>query len=177
MSGEQQNLANSEYLASYLEVIYENYKPEDVSLYRWSHSPHADGDFLPQVFQDSTPFSVEDLEAPPADAPKDVIHEYVSWFSLSHFVTADDAIRVWRETLKGRLRKVHDPAKREKEIRKWIEKKGQYVTKIDYTEDSGIVGPQGDGVHKQVFPYEGVDVASLEDKMFQPIKIEFDDAT
>ncbi len=177
MSEVQQNLANSEYLTPYKEVIYERYKPENVSLFRWSHNPHNDEDFSPQVFQNSTPFSVEDLQAPPVDAPKEVIHEYVSWFSLSHFTTAQDAIRIWQETLKLRLRKVQDPVKREKEIRKWIEKKGQYVSKIDYTANSGLVGPQDDGVHKQVFPYEGVDVASLEDKMFQPIKIEFDDAT
>jgi len=53
-----------------------------------------------------------------------------------------------------------------------IEKKGQYVAKIDYTEEAGLIGPQDDGIHKEVFPYKGVEVTKLIDNSFQPFKIE-----
>jgi hypothetical protein len=36
-----------------------------------------------------------------------------------------------------------------------------------------MVGPQKDDVHKQVFLFENVDAASLIDKAFKPVKIEY----
>lgn len=164
-------LANYEYLAPFKEVIYESYRPENVSLYRWGHHPNNNDDFQPQIFQEVSSMSVDMLEEPSADAPKEVILEYTSWFTLSNFITLEDAINAWQSNLDKILKKVK-PTKREKAIQRWIEKKGQYVMKIDYTEESGLIGPQGEGIHKEYFPFQDVDIASLVDKSFQPVKIE-----
>lgn len=58
------------------------------------------------------------------------------------------------------------------EIKKWISKKGQYIIKVDYTPETAIVGPQEDGTHKQALLYSDVDVETLIDKTFEPIKID-----
>ncbi len=164
-------LANGEYLASFKEVIYGEYRPENVSLYRWMHNPNCGDDFLPQIFQEASSMSVDMLEVPSANASKDAILEYASWFTLSHFVSLEDAVKAWRSNLDKILKK-EKQNKRDKLIQRWIKKKGQYVMKIDYTEDSGLVGQQDNGVHKEVFPFQGVDIASLIDKELQPFKIE-----
>ena len=140
-------------------------------LYRWGHNPNSEDDFRPQIFQEVSSMSVDMLEVPSVDAPKEVILEYASWFTLSNFVSLEDAIKAWQSSLNKILKKVK-PGKRDKTIQRWIEKKGQYVMKIDYTEDSGLIGPQGDGVHKEFFPFRDVDIASLVDKSFQPFKID-----
>lgn len=57
-------------------------------------------------------------------------------------------------------------------VDKWVRDKGKYVVKVDYTENVALVGPQNDGVYKQVFLFEGVDAASLVDKSVEPIEIE-----
>lgn len=44
--------------------------------------------------------------------------------------------------------------------------------KIDYTSESGLIGSQSDRIHKELFPFEGVDVEALVDKTFEPVKIE-----
>lgn len=164
-------LANSEYLTPFKEVIYEEYRPQNVSLYRWGHHPNIGDDFLPQIFQEVNPMSADMLKVPSVDAPKDVILNYTSSFTLSNFTSLEDAVSEWQSNLKKRLKKAK-PGGRDKAIRQWIDKKGQYVMKIDYTEDSGLVGPQNDGIHKEFFPFSGVDVASLVDKSFEPYKIE-----
>lgn len=43
-------LAYSEYLTPFEEVIYKQYKPDDISLYRWVHNPMVEDDFKPQIF-------------------------------------------------------------------------------------------------------------------------------
>lgn len=168
---ERRKLAHHEYLMPFLDVIYEEYIPEDVSLYRWVHNPMVEDDFKPQIFQSITSSSPDDLVAPASDAPKEIVLQYTSWFTLSHFVTLEKAVEAWRAGLDGILKKTK-PEKKDKAIERWIEKKGQYVAKIDYTELAGLIGPQDDGIHKEVFPYKDIDVASLIDKTFQPFKIE-----
>lgn len=171
-------LAYNEYLEPFLDVIEEEYKPKNISLYRWVHNPISSDDFKPQVFQENNPNSPEDIKIPPADAPKDVILEYTDWFTLSSYVTSDAAIKEWCDTLTRRLKRKKTEESRKAEIEKWIRNKGEYVVKVDYTEETAMVGPQDDGIHKQAFVFEGIDAASLVDQAFKPIKIEYyDDAT
>lgn len=165
-------LAYSEYLTPFEEVIYKQYKPDDISLYRWVHNPMVEDDFKPQIFQSVSSKSVDELEVPDVSAPDGVILEYISWFTLSHFSTLEQAINMWQSSLRKILKKYNNPDKKQKELQKWINKKGQFVVKIDYTSESGLIGPQSDGIHKELFPFEGVDVEALVDKTFEPVKIE-----
>lgn len=164
-------LANSEYLAPFKDVIYEEYHPENVSLYRWGHHPNISDDFKPQIFQETSSMSVDMLKEPSGDAPKVVKLEYTSWFTLSNFISLEEAIKAWQSNL-GKLLKKEKPDKRDKIVKRWIDKKGQYVMKIDYTEEAGLIGPQGDGIHKEFFPFQDVNIGSLVDRSFQPAKIE-----
>lgn len=165
-------LAYSEYLTPFEEVIYKQYKPDDISLYRWVHNPMVEDDFKPQIFQSVSSKSVDELEVPDVSAPDGVIWDYTSWFTLSHFSTLEQAINMWQSSLRKILKKYNNPDKKQKELQKWINKKGQFVVKIDYTSESGLIGLQSDGIHKELFPFEGVDVEALVDKTFEPVKIE-----
>ena len=92
----QPKLAYGDYLEPYLGIIEEEYKRQNVSLFRWVHYPLIPDDFKPQIFQENNPNTPEGLKIPPADAPKEVISDYTGWFTLSHFASSDDAIREWK---------------------------------------------------------------------------------
>ena len=165
-------LAYSQNLEPYLDVIGKEYKSEDVTLYRWMHFPPIPDDFKPQIFQENNPIGVDDLACPDADAPDEVKLEYVGRFTLSGFVTPEDAVDEWKRNLSKRTEKVKDVDKKRQKTEKWIADKGQYVYKVDYTVDTALVGPQSDGIHKQAFLLEGVDPETLIDSAFKPIKID-----
>lgn len=169
---QKQMLAHNDYLEPFLDVIEEEYKPMDISLYRWVHNPLNSDDFKPQIYQESNPVSPEDVKVPPADASKAVILEYTDRFTLSNYTTPENAINEWVNTIKRRT-KGKSEAKKQAIIEKWKKAKGQYVVKVDYTQETAIIGPQDDSIHKQAFLFEGVAGASLIDKAFQPIKIEY----
>lgn len=164
-------LAHAKYLDPFKEIIYEEYKPSNVSLYRWVHNPDVPDDFKPQIYQENSRISPDDLKVPDVNAPKKVILQYTSRFTLSHFESPDEAIKAWQESHANLLKK-YKPEKRAEITGSWIKNKGQYVIKVDYTEDSGLIGPQSNGPHKEIFLFEGIDASSLIDKSFPPIKIE-----
>ena len=120
---ERHKLANGEYLASFLDVIYDEYTPDNVSLYRWVHNPIIPDDFKPQIFQSVTPFSPDDLSIPASDAPKEVILEHTSWFTLSHFVTLEEAVKAWYTSLNYLLNKAK-PEKKDKIIEQYYKELG-----------------------------------------------------
>ena len=169
-------LAYHDHLEPFLSAIESDNKPQDISLYRWVHQPYIEDDFKPQIFQESNPNSPDTLKRPQEGAPKEVIDEYTKWFTLSHFITEQDAINEWHRNLNKNLSKAKSPEKRQGAINKWITSKGDYIAKINYTKDCGLIGPSEDAVHKQVYIYSGVDVVSLIDKDYIPIKIDSYDA-
>lgn len=136
------------------------------------HCPPIDDDFRPQIFQENNPITVDDLLCPDVNAPDEVKLEHVGKFTLSGFVTLQDAVDEWKKNLHKRTEKVKDAGKKQKKIEKWIAAKGQYVYKVDYTIDTAMTGPQGDGVHKQVFLFDGIEPRDLIDPSFEPIKID-----
>lgn len=166
-----ERLADYEYLNPYMDTILEEYKPEDLSLYRWAHIPFIADDFRQQIYQEGNPNNPETLHKPGLDAPKEVILEYIDNFTFSNYLTIEDAKRLWRETLQNRIKKVAE-CKKEREKQRWIQKKGQYIIKVNYTKDTGIVGLQDDDVHKLALLYDGVNFEDLIDKSFTPVKID-----
>lgn len=166
----KRSLAYKEYLEPFQNIIEEEYKPQSLSLYRWVHNPIISDDFKPQIFQDCNPNTPERLIKPSENDPKEVVLEYTSWFTLSHYVTPDDAINEWKHFL-NKLIKGKSEEKKKIKIDNWIRNKGDHIVKLDYTPETAIVGPNGDGIHKQVFLFEDVDASSLVDDSFSPIKI------
>lgn len=61
--------------------------------------------------------------------------------------------------------------KKKIQVDNWIKNKGDHIVKVDYTPETAIVGPDEDGIHKQVFLFEDIDASSLIDTNFSPIKI------
>lgn len=168
---DDRRLADYEYLNPYMDTVLEEYKAEDLSLYRWAHNPLVKDDFLQQIYQESNPDSPETLKAPDLDASKEVILDYIDNFTYSNYLTVEDAVKLWRDNLQHRLSKVR-ANKKEKEIQKFIRKKGQYIIKVDYNKDVAIVGIQNNEVHKLTLLYDGVKFEDLIDKSFTPIKID-----
>lgn len=168
-------LAYMNYLEPFYGVIEKEYACENISLYRWVSNPIASDDFKPQIFQTRISSSPEDLKRPETNAPKEIILDYVGWFTLSNFTTLEHAIAEWQRLLKQRLRGKSEK-KRSGIIEKWMQNKGEYVVKVNYTPDTAMIGPKDDGIHKQAFLFEGVDGSSLVDKAFEPVKIEYHDA-
>lgn len=166
-------LAYKEYLEPFQSIIEEEYKPQSSSLYRWVHNPIISDDFKPQIFQDCNPNTPENLLKPSKDDPKAVVLGYTDWFTLSHYVTPEDAIKEWKHLLEKRI-KGKSEEKTKSQVDNWIRNKGDHIVKVDYTPETAIVGPSGDGIHKQVFLFEDVDASSLIDTSFSPIKLIYD---
>lgn len=72
------------------------------------HVPQNQDDYKPQIFQESNPMCPEQLVVPPVDAPRGVILDYVSWFSLSNFVSVESATEEWRRILSKRISNVSE---------------------------------------------------------------------
>lgn len=163
-------LAYNEYLEPFQKIIEEEYKPQSLSLYRWVHNPIIPDDFKPQIFQDCNPNTPEGLIKPSEDDPKEVILEYTNWFTLSHYITPDEALNHWKYLLAKRIEGKSEE-KKKIQVDNWIKNKGDHIVKVDYTPETAIVGPYEDGIHKQVFLFEDIDASSLIDTNFSPIKI------
>jgi len=167
----ERRLANYEYLDPYMDTLIEEFVPEDLSLYRWAHFPLVKDDYLPQIFQEKNPNSPDTLKKPALGAPKEVIIDYIDNFTFSCYLTIEDAKQEWRNQLEWRMGRAKE-SKRENIKENFIENKGQYIIKIDYTKEVARIGLQDDDAHKIALLYDGVDFADLIDKSFTPIKIE-----
>lgn len=159
-----------EHLKDYMDVIQECFSAENVSLYRWVHSPLEDDDFEPQIFQDSSPLSLEQLTAPDVDTPKEVKLDYISYFCLSHFTSEKAAEIEYLKAFEKRIK--NQPEARYSKIKEsFVRRKGQYIQKIDYTETSALIGPDNHN-HRDVMLMECFDPRELIDKNHSSKRIE-----
>lgn len=165
--GRKFELRYSEYLDPFMDVIDNNYKPQDISLFRWMHNPEIPDDFLPQIFQEADTRDVDSLEVPSVDDPDFVILKYVDNFTLSNFDSIESAERRYNDVV-TRFSKRKDADMR---ILDWIEKKGLYIEKIDYSESTALVGECDSSGHIETLIAEGVNVEDLIDRSFEPYKI------
>lgn len=165
------SLKYGEYLNPFIDVINRHFTRANVSLYRWMHNPEIADDFLPQIFQENDPRSVEELEVPSLDAPDDIIlQSYVDYFTYSNFETLKDAESEY-------LKWVSKFSKRKNAtiiIQNWINSKGLYIEKVDYSEDTALIGEKDPNGHIEVLLAEGVNFEDLIDKSYEPYKIDID---
>lgn len=161
-------LKYGEYLNQFSELIFANFKPLNMSAYRWVHNPLIKDDSLPQLFQSNDSRNVDDLESPPLESPKELILEYVSNFTLSNYDTQEHAEEVYLKWIE-KFSKRKDASIR---IQNWIRKIGLHIVKVDYTSDKALIGPiEGNG-HVEALLADGVDMESLLDTNFEPYKID-----
>lgn len=160
-------LKYSEYLDPFMDVIDNHYKPQDISLFRWMHSPEIPDDFLPQIFQESDARNVDSLDVPSVDDPEYVILDYVDYFTLSNFDSIESAEKRYNDVIKN-FSKRKDADER---IKNFIKNKGIYVEKINYTKSTALVCDSDSNGHIQTLIMEGVNVEDLVDRNFEPYKI------
>ena len=139
-----------------------------IEAYRWMHVPQTDDDFTPQIFQDNDPRSPETILPPQPDAPDNVVLKYVDYFTLSNYDTTENAEKSYRYFV-DKLRK-----KKNKLVEDFIQNKGGYIVKVNYTEDVAIINEPDENGHFQALMFENVDYENLIDKAFVPIKIEIE---
>lgn len=158
-----------EHFQNYMDVIDEFFSAENVSLYRWVHNPLEDDDFEPQIFQESSPLSLEQLTAPDVDTPKEVRYDYISYFCLSHFTSEKAAEEEYLKAFEKRTK--NQSENRYRKIREsFIRKKGEYIQKINYTPDSALIGPDNNN-HRDVLLMKDCDPKGLIDKEYKPKRI------
>ena len=64
--------------------------------------------------------------------------------------------------------------KKNKLVEDFIQNKGGYIVKVNYTEDVAIINEPDENGHFQALMFENVDYENLIDKAFVPIKIEIE---
>lgn len=165
---ENLKLKYAEYLAPFAETIFSHYTMREVSLYRWMHNPEIPDDFLPQIFQENDPRSLDMLAVPELDDPDDVIlRTYVDYFTFSNFDTLEHAEKEY-------VRWIDHFGKRknsDEKIKTWIKNKGLFIEKINYTLGTALIGETENNGHTQTLLMDGVDPVDLVDRSFEPYKI------
>lgn len=162
-------LKYSEYLMPFFDVIYRNFNVNEITLFRWMHNPEIPDDFLPQIFQENDPRSVDKLEIPDKNDPDDIIlHSYIDYFTFSNFDTLENAER---EYLKW-IERFSQRKKPDEKIKNWIENKGLYIEKINYKMGDALIGKKDENGHIQTLIAEDIDPETLVDRSFEPYKID-----
>lgn len=161
----KRKLAYQNYLKPFLQTIDKVYRPMYKEAYRWMHVPQTDDDFTPQIFQDNDPRSPETILPPQPNAPDDVVLKYVDFFTLSNYNTTENAEKSYRYFV-DKLKK-----RKNKSVEEFIQNKGGYIVKVNYTEDVAIINEPDENGHFQALMFEDVDYEKLIDKAFVPIKI------
>lgn len=159
-------LAHLNFLRPFLQTIEKEYKSMYKEAYRWMHMPRIKDDFRPQIFQENDSRTPEEIRPPLVDAPNGIILKYVDLFTLSNYDTsenAEKAYRYWVEKLRNKSTKA---------LEEFIQNKGDYIVKVNYTEDVAILNEPDKKGHFQALMFENVDYENLIDKTFVPIKIE-----
>lgn len=84
---------------------------------------------------------------------------------MSNYDTTENAEKSYRYFV-DKLRK-----KKNKLVEDFIQNKGGYIVKVNYTEDVAIINEPDENGHFQALMFENVDYEKLIDKAFVPIKI------
>lgn len=159
-------LLYSKLLNAYQDYINENYHRGEITLYRWVHNPYTDDDFLPQIFQSFSDRDISDVYRPlPTDTPKKV-GNYVKWFTVSHYLTEEQAIENYKKTISN-IQNGDYPER----VDGFMENKGTYVVSCNYTEDDALYGKPGDDGHINVLLCNGFDPKRVVDTTYTPVKI------
>lgn len=159
-------LQHSDLLSKFQSYIDEEYKRGEIALYRWAHNPYTADDFTPQIFQSFSTRDINDIYIPPVDDNKKRIKGYVEYFTLSHFMTEQQAIDKYKNVINNLLNSDH-PEK----VKDFMENKGQYVQRCKYGENDVLYGsPNAEG-HVNVLPCMGLDPDKVIDTTYTPVKI------
>lgn len=157
-------LKYQELLEEFMDVINEQFHPENKTLFRWSHHPTTDDDFTPQIFQQKLADTKGAIEKPHHDASKEVILDYINQFTISVFDTEEHAVQAYQAI----CRKMKVAAR----LESFKQHKGEFVYRIKVTDTMGLLDEASASGHIQILLREGVTKENLIDKSFHPKKID-----
>ena len=152
---------HSEYLGMFQPFIDDEYQRGSKTLYRWTHHPITEDDFLPQVFQSFSDIDIDGIDVPSPSGSKKRIASYVEKFTLSHFETEQQAIGRYNEVISN-LKNSDHPERAEG----FKESKGSYLTKCNYSEDDILFGQPDEHGHINVLLCKGFDARRVVDTTY-----------
>lgn len=159
-------LQHSELLNQFQDFIDREYRSGAMSLFRWTHDPYTADDFKPQIFQSFSDRDISEVPVPSPTGSDKKIKSYVERFTLSHFLTEQQAIAKYREQL-DILQNSDHPER----VEGFKEKKGTYVQKCCYGEGDALYGKPGNGGHIDILPLRGLIPERVIDTTYTPVKI------
>lgn len=147
-----EDLRYYEQIAQYEDVLQAKYSPQNKTVYRMMHNPMTEDDGKPQVEQSFNQHSKPKVLFLPHDAPLEVKKEVVDAFALSVFDSASECESFMMGIALSRRSAIQRA--------RFVEKKGDYVTKITLTESDGWLENEAnkDG-HRNFHPYKDFDLS------------------
>lgn len=159
-------LQHSDLLSKFQTYIDEEYHRGNITLYRWAHSPYTDDDFRPQIFQSFSDRDISEIYVPSPTDKRNKVAQYVRWFTLSHYLTEEQAISNYKNIV-SKLRTSDHPER----VSGFKESKGMYVTKCYYTENDALYGNADENGHIDILLCNGFDPKRVVDTTYTPVKI------
>lgn len=156
----------SELLGQYRKFINEEYRRGEITLYRWAHNPFTTDDFKPQIFQSFSDRDISEVIIPSPTGSRKRIKKYVDYFTLSHFVSEQQAIDKYRALISNLSSSCHPES-----VLEFKEHKGTYVQKCNYGENDALYGIPNDEGHINVLLCKGFDPERVVDTTYTPIEI------
>lgn len=155
-----------ELLSLFQTYIDEEFHRGNITLYRWSHDPYTSDDFKPQIFQSFSDRDITDVKVPSPTDSKKKVKKYVEFFTLSHFMTSQQAVDRYSEIISDLTNSDHP-----ERVEGFKENKGTYVQKCNYSENDALYGNPDEDGHVNVLLCNGFAPERVIDTTFMPIKI------
>lgn len=165
----RRELQHSELLSQFQSYIDTTYQRGAITLFRWAHDPFTGDDFRPQIFQSFSDRDISEVKVPSPAGSLKKIEMYVNYFTLSHFLSVDQAATAYKEQIE-KLRGSDHPER----IEDFIQNKGCYVQKCNYEEDDILYGEGSPTGHINVLPCVGLDPTRVIDTTFTPLNMILD---
>ena len=162
----ERELQHSELLGQFRTFIDKEYHSGEMTLFRWIHDPYTADDFKPQIFQSSSDRDISEVRVPSPTGSEKRIKSYVNRFTLSHFLTEQQAIAKYREKLDILQNSNHPES-----VEAFKENKGTYVQKCCYGERDALYGNPNDEGHIDILPLRGLNLGRVIDTTYTPVKI------
>ena len=162
----EKELQHSELLDQFRAFIDKEYHSGEMTLFRWVHDPYTADDFKPQIFQSFSDRDISEVRVPSPTGSEKKIKSYVERFTLSHFLTEQQAIAKYREQLEILQNSDHP-----ERVEGFKDNKGTYVQKCRYGERDALYGKPGDGGHIDILPLRGLYPERVIDTTYTPVKI------
>lgn len=159
-------LQYAELLSKFQSYIDDHYHRGSITLYRWTHDPYTGDDFRPQIFQSFSDRDITEYDVPSPTGSLKKVASYVGRFTLSHYLTEEQAIAKYMELVSALTNSDHP-----ERIDGFKENKGTFVTRCNYSEEDALYGEVEENGHVNILLCNGFDPQRVVDTTYTPVKI------